>query len=55
VSTDQEAFARAKLAWEQLAEIWLRGEQRTPAGRRALQGLIDALEALHDYMADVNT
>ena len=53
--TDQDAFEQAKLEWEQLAELWQRGEQRTPAGRRALQGLKDALDALHDYMTDANT
>ena len=55
MSEDQETFAQAKLAWEELADVWDRGDQRTPEGRRALQGLKDALEALHDFMDEAAT
>jgi hypothetical protein len=52
VSTDQEAFTRAKGAWEQLDEVWERGDQHTPEGRRALQGLKEALDHLADLMRE---
>lgn len=52
MSTDQEAFARAKGEWERLNEVWERGDQHTPEGRRALQGLKEALESLADLMRD---
>ena len=55
MSDDQEAFVEATRAWEELAKLWRLGDQRTPEGRRALQGLKDALDALHDFMNEATT
>jgi hypothetical protein len=45
----QDAFERAKRAWEELGEVAERGALPTEDGRRALHGLKEALEALTDF------
>jgi hypothetical protein len=49
MSEDQEAFERAKRAWEELNEVWERGALQSEEARRALHGLREALDGLIDF------
>jgi hypothetical protein len=49
VNDAQEAFERAKRAWEELNEVGERGELQSEEARRALHGLRAALDGLIDF------
>lgn len=49
MSDPQDAFERAKRAWEELNAVWERGALQSEEARRALHGLRAALDGLIDF------
>jgi predicted RNase H-like HicB family nuclease len=49
VTDAEEAFERAKRAWDEFKEVAERGALSTAEGRRTLHGLKEALEFLTDF------